>query len=373
MSEQTGGTYLFAPSLDELQNIFIRFELESAGWSPVEEFTGTVGEGQTVTAGTFTVNQGTTFIRASLNWPGSNLDLILLQPDGSQLDFEAANVIYSGPDSKPEWVIISEPQAGAWTVQVYGRSIDSPDEQFIIWVSSYTPPRPVLLTTVNPTSITTEPGQAVTYEVTIQNGGNIEDTYHILVENFELDPSWLILSSSSITLEPNQTSTIELIISVPHQSIVLKSYTFIVKVVSTKYPDIYTTDYVTLSLSFNPILPELAEGGLAIAITPKFVMVPAGTELTLNIKLLNNENFDDVIELNVNLNGIPSSYQTNLSWFSWTSVQVFVPKGSSITIQLTLKIPVTVPTEYKFFKIEASSITWTRGYARDSGIIYVQR
>jgi len=143
MASETGGKYLFAPSLYELQNIFLRFSLDVTGWTPIDEFSGIVYEGQTITAGTFDVAPLTAFTRITLNWPGSDLDLEIERPDGSVVDLIwGPDNTYSGAEVKPEWVILLAPQEGTWTVRVYGKTINSPDEPFIVWVSSYSPPVP---------------------------------------------------------------------------------------------------------------------------------------------------------------------------------------------------------------------------------------
>ncbi|MCK4669151.1 peptidase C39 family protein [Candidatus Bathyarchaeota archaeon] len=143
MASETGGKYLFAPSLYELQNIFLRFSLEVTGWTPVDEFSGIVYEDQIVTAGTFDVAPFTAYERITLNWPGSDLDLIIERPDGSEVDLMwGIDNIYSGATVKPEWVVLLAPQEGTWTVKVYGKTINSPDEPFTVWISTYSPPAP---------------------------------------------------------------------------------------------------------------------------------------------------------------------------------------------------------------------------------------
>lgn len=144
MASETGGQYLFAPYLYDLQNSFLRFSLEVKGFTPIDEFAGWVSEGETVTAGTFEIAPGTPLIRVTLNWPGSDLDLVLTRPDGTLVDLEGDPDVedYSGAAVKPEWVILGDPQPGIWTVQVFGKVITSPDEQYIVWVSGYTPPAP---------------------------------------------------------------------------------------------------------------------------------------------------------------------------------------------------------------------------------------
>jgi Mg-chelatase subunit ChlD len=161
MASETGGKYLFAPSLYDLQNIFIRFSLQATGWTPTAEFSGIVGEGQTVVAGTFDVPPHTTFVRVTLNWPGSDLDLIIVRPDGTEVELgTGSDNTYSGATVKPEWVILHNPQPGTWTVKVYGKVINSPDEPYIVWISVYAPPAPHD-TTPPTTSLTMEGPQYV--------------------------------------------------------------------------------------------------------------------------------------------------------------------------------------------------------------------
>jgi len=143
MASETGGKYLFAPSLYELQNIFLRFSLEVTGWTPIAEFSGIVYEDQIVTAGTFDVAPFTAYTRITLNWQGSDLDLIIERPDGSEVDLMGGiDNIYSGATVKPEWVVLLAPQEGTWKVKVYGKTINSPDEPFTVWISTYSPPAP---------------------------------------------------------------------------------------------------------------------------------------------------------------------------------------------------------------------------------------
>jgi formylglycine-generating enzyme required for sulfatase activity len=103
----------------------------------VAAYVGEVNEGETITAGTFYVDPAIDNLRVTLNWPGSNLDLELFNPNGRQVDFGASNVIYSG-DTKPEYVIIKDPQSGYWTAKVYGKSIGSSEEYYVL-VTKYVP------------------------------------------------------------------------------------------------------------------------------------------------------------------------------------------------------------------------------------------
>jgi hypothetical protein len=169
MAEQTGGEYHFAPSLYELQTIFLRFSLEVTGWTPIEEFTGTVFEGETVLAGTFDVAPLTDWVRITLNWPGSDLDIVLVRPDGTEVDYLVdEDAIYSGASVKPEWVFLDHPEAGTWEVHVYGKVINSPDEPYIAWVSNYIPPTPHDTEPPLITVITPDDGDAVQDGITLK-------------------------------------------------------------------------------------------------------------------------------------------------------------------------------------------------------------
>jgi parallel beta-helix repeat protein len=138
MSEETGGEYHFVSEIFDLQNIFLRLQHKASGWESVAAYVGEVNEGETITAGTFYVDPAIEDLRLTLNWPGSNLDLELFDPSSRQIDFSASNVIYSG-DTKPEYVIIKDPQSGYWTAKVYGKSIGSSEEYYVL-VTKYVPP-----------------------------------------------------------------------------------------------------------------------------------------------------------------------------------------------------------------------------------------
>lgn len=145
MAEATGGHYLFAPSIYEMENVFLMFSLEATGWPLVGEFIGTVAEGDTVEAGIFDVEPNTDYVRITMNWPGSDLDLVIERPDGSQVDLgTGADNIYSGDDAKPEWAILTDPEPGTWKVKVYGKVIN-PHEDYIVWISNYVPPAPPVI------------------------------------------------------------------------------------------------------------------------------------------------------------------------------------------------------------------------------------
>ncbi len=142
MAAATGGQYLFAPTIYDMEKVFLMFSLEATGWPLIGEFIGTVAQGETVVAGDFTVEPDTDYVRVTLNWPGSDLDLIIERPDGTEVDLgTGTDNIYSGDDAKPEWVILIDPEPGTWIVKVFGKVIN-PHSEYIVWISGYVPPGP---------------------------------------------------------------------------------------------------------------------------------------------------------------------------------------------------------------------------------------
>jgi subtilisin-like proprotein convertase family protein len=90
--------------------------------------TGTVGQGSTVEAGNFTVNTTGT-LSCYLYWPGSVLDIQLIDPDGNEIKDG-----YSGykidNSSIPTKVTVENAKQGTWKMSVYGREVSMNEEPF---------------------------------------------------------------------------------------------------------------------------------------------------------------------------------------------------------------------------------------------------
>ncbi len=130
MSESTGGEYTFASDLFKIENAFLRLGHEASNWDKIAEYMGKVNPGETVVAGTFNVAAYMGALRVTLNWPGSNMDMKLFDPSGRELDINSPNVIYSG-DTKPEYLIIKDPQPGTWIAMIYGKTLAYPEEYYL--------------------------------------------------------------------------------------------------------------------------------------------------------------------------------------------------------------------------------------------------
>jgi len=87
------------------------------------------------------------------------------------------------------------------------------------------------------------------------------------------------------------------------------------------------------------------------------------------IKLISTANFDDMVEVTLDNNGIPPAYAANLSWFNRTTMLVRVPKGETILIPFEVSIPSGV-SGYKVFHDNAIS-QGLGTTSMDTGVIYV--
>jgi len=112
------------------------------------------------------------------------------------------------------------------------------------------------------------------------------------------------------------------------------------------------------------------EGGIGIAVLPRFNTVRPGESVNLSIKVVNMENFGDVFLVRLTNKSIPAGWRADLSWFNWTSTLVRVPAGGEAVIPLRADIPGDAPKGYKAFRAVASSTKWTPS-AFDTGVFHI--
>jgi Mg-chelatase subunit ChlD len=127
------GDYYPAASVSQLEYLYTRIRHVSTG-NLLAEFSGTVSQGETVQAGEFDVPAGLGELAASLVWPGSMLDLQLIDPSGTLVDmnYPSTNI---NSYSKLIYALIQNPKAGTWRLGVYGRDIPQVTTSFNALVS----------------------------------------------------------------------------------------------------------------------------------------------------------------------------------------------------------------------------------------------
>ncbi len=137
IANQTGGSYYFA-SAEGIRSIFSHLMIKVYGESVVREASGTAPSGGTVEE-TVLVDSTMGSLTASLFWPGSDLDLTLVQPNGTVIDPAVAeldpDITYTA-GSTYEFYRIHAPQPGAWTIRIYGKQTSSATEEYTILASA---------------------------------------------------------------------------------------------------------------------------------------------------------------------------------------------------------------------------------------------
>lgn len=112
------------------------------------------------------------------------------------------------------------------------------------------------------------------------------------------------------------------------------------------------------------------EGGLGVAVLPRLSNVQNGSMVNLSIKIVSTENFDDLFHVYLtNDSNLPQDWQTNLTWFKWTSKYIEIPGRGEAVVPLRADIPAGV-SGYKAFRAMVESTKWTPK-AFDTGIFSI--
>jgi hypothetical protein len=106
-----------------LREAFTESRHASAG-TVAGRFSGEIDEGEVVEAGTFDVPSGQAQLAATLIWPGSELDLVLVDPSGNEVTASYKGATFEVTDRLGD-VVIERPKPGTWTTSVVG--VDVPE------------------------------------------------------------------------------------------------------------------------------------------------------------------------------------------------------------------------------------------------------
>ncbi|MCB2178401.1 VWA domain-containing protein [bacterium] len=132
IADQTGGIYRYNLS-NKMTDIFYAIFSKVYSESGVKRIEGTVPSDTTIDE-FVEVDSTIAQIRFSLNWPGSDLDLTLVQPDGTLINPIIAesdpNITYTS-NSTYEFYTIFAPQPGLWTMKIFGKSTGAEGEDYI--------------------------------------------------------------------------------------------------------------------------------------------------------------------------------------------------------------------------------------------------
>lgn len=194
------GKYYYAPTADQLREVYVEISHAIKGWEQVTNIKGTVAQGETQVAGIIDVEPGATRLKVVLTWPGSDLDLTLKDPSGAAVDPGNTGIIYSGNQALPEFYEIYNPSPGIWTLEVYGKEVDG-SENYSIAVFE---PGPLMQ--VKPTSweITDSVNREMTFTVTEAGGlASLEGVTFTASDLVRADGA-SIIPASAFSFTPNE-------------------------------------------------------------------------------------------------------------------------------------------------------------------------
>jgi len=130
----TGGEYFYGGEAFSLANIFIKTQHYGTG-AVKAEFEGTIFSGEEINAGGFILEERQSELRITLNWPGSLLELQLYDPEGEIVnqDYPGVKIWRTEP---PAYLVMEKPQAGEWTVELFGRDVPEEGSPYYVIVST---------------------------------------------------------------------------------------------------------------------------------------------------------------------------------------------------------------------------------------------
>lgn len=118
----TGGKSYTAKNYLDLQNIFISIRHESTG-EIVAKMDGIVNEGATRNIGHLDVKSSGLEFLATLNWPGSKMEIVLKDPVGVMVGNDYPGVTINN-NVRPATAILRNPRQGKW--EVFIRGVEAP-------------------------------------------------------------------------------------------------------------------------------------------------------------------------------------------------------------------------------------------------------
>jgi Mg-chelatase subunit ChlD len=111
IADLTGGEYYYADEAFKLENVYIKLRHKSGG-TVLGDYNGT-SSAAAQQVGAFSVDAVTGELHGTLNSDGGEAQVVLKDPDGRSIDGDYPGAILF-EDSQPAYVIVKNPQPGAW-------------------------------------------------------------------------------------------------------------------------------------------------------------------------------------------------------------------------------------------------------------------
>lgn len=139
LASSRGGSFQFARDERDLRDIYVRLAGAAGDEQDTMRQRGTIAQGQQTTRH-FTVDGTAQQLTVGLQWPGSDLDLTLVAPDGTTFSRQSPGPrarFLGGPDE--EYFKIDAPQAGTWQAVITGVQTDPGGEPFEVFARVASP------------------------------------------------------------------------------------------------------------------------------------------------------------------------------------------------------------------------------------------
>jgi len=170
------GSYYNAQSATELANIYVELRHSSTGNILLQQ-SGDISQGEEVQIASIDVPQHQSQILFTLNWPGSRLEPVLIDPLAQRVDTGYPGASFAAYSSLAS-IIIQNPEAGTWQVSARGVDIPSGNTTYNAILSSRPSPITPTPTDTSPTptpepEVVPSPGFPVVILALILGGGAI--------------------------------------------------------------------------------------------------------------------------------------------------------------------------------------------------------
>ncbi len=130
----SSGEYFYGNEAFDLSNTFTLAQHMATG-QVIGQFSGTIAQDQQLEAGSFEVDSAATELRVGLNWPGSQIDLTLIDPSGRTVS-ENYPELELAKTTRPAYWILKNPKEGSWTVQLLGSDIPGEASPYYVVAST---------------------------------------------------------------------------------------------------------------------------------------------------------------------------------------------------------------------------------------------
>ena len=138
IAHATGGEYFWASQASHIQTVYNKILAKTTYKSVIASLAGYINKGQQITKDVL-IDENVDKVDVSCDWPGSTIELVLIDPDGTQITPQdaAANsrITYQ---SAPTYAIytLENPKPGNWQMQATGTDIPAGGERFNLSVKA---------------------------------------------------------------------------------------------------------------------------------------------------------------------------------------------------------------------------------------------